>query len=120
MFRGIVGAIVGYITFYVTTRAVAFTIAPFDPSIALLVVSAVSTFIAAILGGFVTAHIATFDRSTYVLGLAAFVLFGGVKSMISYSGGAPILYELLYPVVGVAGVVFGGWVRIRYRWRRTP
>ena len=90
-----------------------------DPRTVLLVVSAASTLFAAILGGSITAHIALFDRSTYVLELAAFVLVGGVKSMISYSDGTPILYELLYTVIGVTGVVLGGWVRIRYRWRRT-
>jgi len=122
MLRGIVGALVGYVTFYAATRAIAFAVAPLfepDPRTVLLVVSAASTLFAAILGGFITAHIALFDRSTYVLGLAAFVLVGGVRSMISYSDGTPILYELLYTVIGVTGVVLGGWVRIRYRWRRT-
>lgn len=122
MFRGIVGAIVGYITFYAATRATAFAVAPLiepDPRVLLLVVSAASTLFAAVLGGFITAHIATFDRSTYVLGLAAFVLYGGIKSMISNPDQGPILFELVNTVVGATGVILGGWVRIRYRWRRT-
>lgn len=120
MLEGIVGVVVGYATYFLTVKATAAAVAPLltdGQLLRTLVITGIPTFITAALGGFITAHIATIDRSTYVLALAAFVFFGGIKSIITNPTG-PIFHQLFYTILSTAAVVFGGWLRIRYRWRR--
>jgi hypothetical protein len=65
------------------------------------------------LGGYVTAWIATGNPLTYVLALALIVLLLSALSALQLRGKQPIWYQLLLIAISPIGVLAGGLIRLR-------
>ena len=77
-----------------------------------LVVSAMG----AVLGGWVTARMAPSREMAHVAALAALMLIMTVPGLLGYGEhqtGQPAWYLYALPVLGVGGVLLGGWMRSR-------
>jgi hypothetical protein len=71
------------------------------------------SFLAAAVGGYVTAWAAGRSALSAVLALAVVVLVFGTLSVLQAHGRQPIRYQLALVVISPVGVVAGGLVRLR-------
>jgi hypothetical protein len=76
-----------------------------SPSGTYLAGNLILSFFAAVIGGWVTAHIATHDVQNHLFALAGvIVLMGVVSAFTNSSTGQPGWYKYVIPLIGVAGV----------------
>jgi hypothetical protein len=71
------------------------------------------SFISALAGGYVTAWVAADDPLPKVLMLAIVVLVVSAISVLDARGRKPVGPQLASAVLGAAGVVVGGFIRLR-------
>jgi hypothetical protein len=69
------------------------------------------SLLAAILGGWVTARLAPAAPQSHVLVLAVLALGAAIPSATSPALGQPRWYGLVIGIVGVGGILLGGWLR---------
>jgi hypothetical protein len=121
MLRSIIAIVGGYLSIAILTMltfAVLFNFFPgvfsdgFPPLPWVLLILALG-FVYAVVGGYITAYLATRDRFGHVLALAGMMAVLGISSAIFSSAAQPLWYQLALIVLGLAGVLLGG------RWRAT-
>jgi hypothetical protein len=71
------------------------------------------SFIAAMVGGYVTAWVAKANPLIHVLALALIVLLLGALSALQQRGLQPVWYQLALLAISPLGVFAGGYLRIR-------
>jgi len=80
---------------------------------AYIFVNLIYCFIAAMAGGYITAWIAAGNPLIQALALAMIVLLLGALSAIQQRGKQPIWSALLLVSLTPAGVLIGGWIRLK-------
>jgi hypothetical protein len=86
---------------------------PGRPSPAYVLVNMGYSFVAAVVGGFITAYIAVADPLRTVLVLALVVLVMSALSVLESLGRQPVRYQIFLAVLGPIGVVVGGLIRLK-------
>jgi len=82
------------------------------PSLPWAILILVTGFIYAGLGGYVTASLASRVEFNHLLALAVVVLILGILSTISSPESQPLWYQITLIILGIAGVMLGGMVRV--------
>lgn len=83
------------------------------PQGAYILLNLVCSFAAAVAGGYVTAWLATGNPLPKVLMLAIVVLAISAISALEARDRQPVAYQLGIAVLAAAGVILGGWLRLR-------
>ena len=84
-----------------------------NPRPAYVLFNTVFSFFAAMVGGYVTALIATDNPLTQTLFLALVVLLLAALSALQQRGKQPIWYQLLLITITPMGVLLGGYLRLK-------
>jgi hypothetical protein len=84
-----------------------------QPRTGYVIVNLIYSLAAAILGGYVTAYIASNNILTYTLVLAVIVLLLSGLSALQQRDKQPIWYQLLLMAVAPAGIFLGGLLRLK-------
>ena len=74
------------------------------------------SIMAAVLGGWVTARMAPSREMLHVLALSGLIILMSIPGIMGYDQSQvvqPVWYVYLLPVLGVGGVLLGGWLRSR-------
>jgi len=86
---------------------------PGQPKAAYILVNLIYSFAAAMVGGYVTAWIADGNPLIQTLALGLIVLLLGALSAVQQRGKQPIWYALLLVALTPAGVLLGGWIKLK-------
>ncbi|MEQ1877766.1 MAG: hypothetical protein ABL958_14070 [Bdellovibrionia bacterium] len=87
--------------------------APANPPLGWFILTYVLSFLYAAIAGYVTATIARRNEMMHAAALAIFMLILGIAASVSMAAPERILQELMFSVVGMAGVLFGAKIRAR-------
>lgn len=105
--------IIGMVTAVLMKRVPEWVGTKGSPRAGYVVVNLGYSFIAAVVGGYVTAWIAQSNPLIHTLALALIVLLLSALSALQQRGMQPIWYQLLLVAITPVGVFFGGLLRLK-------